>query len=173
MVLDTFDTPLGEATGSLLDDVIHEMGHVLGIGTLWQPKGLIANSGLGNPGFIGAMAVLEYNRAFGLNATSVPVEPFVEGHWDEAVFTNEMMTPFDDPEDVLSRMTIASLADLGYQVNFAPAEPFGPLSSLVGGPSRVAALSGRPKFGHAKMAATPADSSTDHQCDFRFAGSRC
>ncbi len=47
------------------------------------------------------------------------------GHWRESVFGNELMTGFlDGGVNPLSRMTIASLEDLGYSVNYDAADPF-------------------------------------------------
>jgi hypothetical protein len=48
-----------------------------------------------------------------------------EGHWRESVFDTELMTGFDDPgRNALSRLTIASLQDLGYQVNYEVADAY-------------------------------------------------
>jgi hypothetical protein len=84
--------------------------------------------------FTGAHATAEYNRIFGRNETSVPVEndpQYGEGtrlsHWRESVFDNELMTGIDDgAANRLSAITIASLADLGYQVNMSAAETYTP-----------------------------------------------
>jgi hypothetical protein len=46
-------------------------------------------------------------------------------HWSEAVFENELMTGFiNSAGNPLSRLTVASLQDLGYVVNFDAAEPY-------------------------------------------------
>jgi hypothetical protein len=49
-----------------------------------------------------------------------------DAHWRESVFFDELMTGYVGPgRDLpLSRVTIASLADLGYQINMAAADPF-------------------------------------------------
>ena len=48
-----------------------------------------------------------------------------DGHWRETVFHNELMSGFiSEPGNPLSRITAASLADLGYQVDLDAAEPF-------------------------------------------------
>jgi hypothetical protein len=48
-----------------------------------------------------------------------------DAHWRETTFGNELMTGFLNPgSNPVSRLTIASLADLGYQVGFATAEPY-------------------------------------------------
>jgi hypothetical protein len=51
-------------------------------------------------------------------------------HWREETFFNELMTGFlGSPPSPLSRLTVASLADLGYGVDFGAADPY----SLPGG----------------------------------------
>ncbi len=49
-----------------------------------------------------------------------------DGHWRESIFGNELMTGFVGPgRDLpLSTVTIASLADLGYQVDLNAADPY-------------------------------------------------
>ncbi len=44
--------------------MLHEMGHVLGIGTIWQARGLVSGAGTSNPLFTGANAVAAYNWRF-------------------------------------------------------------------------------------------------------------
>ncbi len=128
---DSADLAQMEANGTLGDVILHEMGHVLGIGTIWQARGLLVGAGTSNPRFIGPLATAEYNALTSSNATSVPVEngggPGTRNaHWRESVFTSELMTGYVGPGTnlPLSRVTIASLADLGYQVNMAAADPF-------------------------------------------------
>ena len=128
MQFDSADLAQMQSNGTLLGVVMHEIGHVLGIGTIWQNLGLLAGTGSNNPTFIGPQATAAYNAAFGTHAIGVPVEntggPGTrDGHWRESIFGSELMTGFIGPglSLPLSRMTIASLADLGYQVNFAAA----------------------------------------------------
>ena len=45
MSFDTADLDEMERKGTLNDVITHEMGHVLGIGTIWARKGLIRGSG--------------------------------------------------------------------------------------------------------------------------------
>jgi hypothetical protein len=59
-------------------------------------------------------------------------------HWDEEAFDNEMMTGFAEsptapvPLDMpLSRVSIASMGDLGYQVDLTTADPYS-LPALLG-----------------------------------------
>ena len=136
--LDTADVATMLSDGSLLGVVTHEIAHVLGFGVIWSDLGLLVGSNTSNPGFTGANAVAAYNAVFGTNVTSVPVE--AEGgsgtrlsHWDESVFDNELMTGWYNSGEAnpLSRITIASMADLGYQVNMAAAEAYAPSSSSI------------------------------------------
>lgn len=128
---DSADLASMEANGTLRDVVLHEIGHVLGIGTLWQSLGLLTGAGTSNSGFTGPLAVAEYNALFGGQATAVPVENAGgngtrDAHWRESTFGNELMTGYVGPgvNLPLSRLTIASLADLGYQVNMSAADPY-------------------------------------------------
>lgn len=131
------------ANGGLYSTALHEIGHVLGIGTLWDNFALLdfdagshsdCNSILQNsmvPSFNGAGARSEYAllRDAG-NLVNVPVEhqygPGTNcGHWTESVFGNEVMTGVaNQGAQPLSRLTIASLQDVGYEVDFSQAEPY-------------------------------------------------
>lgn len=138
MSFDSADLQGLEDEGELLDVIIHEMGHVLGIGTIWSELGLIEGSGSNNPLFIGRAAMIEYASLTGVaGLAKVPVAntggPGTrEGHWREATFDTELMTGFDDPgRNALSRLTAASLQDLGYQVNLNAADNYSlPLRQL-------------------------------------------
>lgn len=111
---------------SLWDDiVVHEMLHTIGFGTVWDFLGLVDGSGTSNPTFNGTEATLAYADIFG-GSGNVPLEYGYgsgtdESHWDEAAFSNEIMTGFinydsSDPtaSNYMSGMTVASLTDLGY-----------------------------------------------------------
>jgi len=106
----------------LFDEIVrHEMLHCVGFGTIWPNLGLVSGSS-----FTGANAVAAYNVLLGGgSATGVPLETgggsgTAGSHWSEAVFDHELMTGYIDlAPDPLSRMTVASLQDLGYQVNYA------------------------------------------------------
>ena len=53
------------------------------------------------------------------------------GHWREATFGNELMTGFlNTGNNSLSRLSIASVQDLGYEVNFDAADAFSPPSPV-------------------------------------------
>ena len=131
MSFDTADLAAMQADGTLLDVITHEMGHVIGIGTVWTHKGLLAGAGTANPTFKGSNAKREYGVLKGIGPTAVPVENIGgagtrDSHWRESVFKNELMSGFiAAPGNPMSRMTVASLQDLGYVVNMNAAEPYG------------------------------------------------
>ena len=125
---------------------VHEMAHVLGVGTLWRHFNfnlLRLPSIVGNrpvPGrdthFIGRRSIAAFDRLLGGRSyfgNKVPVENDtttygpggLDGHWRESVFGNENMTPsINQGVNPVSMLTIESLADLGYQVNTNAAESY-------------------------------------------------
>jgi hypothetical protein len=130
MSFDTADLAAMQADGTLVDVITHEMGHVIGIGTIWDNKGLLAGAGTNNPRFTGTAARKEYGILKGTVPTAVPVENTggpgtMNSHWRETVFKNELMSGFiAAPNNPLSRMTVASLQDVGYVVDLGAAEPY-------------------------------------------------
>lgn len=130
MSFDTADLAKMQADGTLVDVITHEMGHVIGIGTIWEDKGLLAGAGTTNPTFKGVNAKREYGALKGMGPVKVPVEntggPGTrDGHWRESVFRNELMSGFiGAPGNPISKMTVASLQDLGYTVDLTAAEPY-------------------------------------------------
>ena len=128
---DTADLSRMEANGTLRDVIVHEIGHVLGIGILWQALGLLSGANTSNPQFTGPQATAEYNALHSGNATSVPVantggSGTRDSHWRESVFASELMTGYVGPGSSLplSRLTIASLADMGYVVDLGAADAY-------------------------------------------------
>ncbi|MEP6501900.1 MAG: leishmanolysin-related zinc metalloendopeptidase [Betaproteobacteria bacterium] len=130
MSFDTADLAKMQADGTLVDVITHEMGHVIGIGTIWTNKGLLTGAGTVNPRFTGTAAKKEYGALKGTAPTPVPVENIggpgtMNSHWRETVFKNELMSGFiAAPNNPLSRVTVASLQDLGYVVDLNAAEPY-------------------------------------------------
>ena len=159
MVFDTGDIGRLEADESLLDLAIHEMAHALGFGMdLWRDRGYLHNPTIRVPGgapadpppdtyFSGARARQEFDAAGGTSyaGAKVPVEndtvdrEYGEGsldsHWRESVFGDELMTATVGRTAFVSRVTLGSLEDLGYAVNYDAADPF-----LLPGPSTRASL---------------------------------
>jgi hypothetical protein len=131
MSFDTADLAKMNAAGTLNDVITHEMGHVLGIGSLWEQKDLLQQAGSSNPTFSGPGAMEEYRvLRGGGRRRRVPVEntggPGTrDAHWRETVFRDELMSGFiSEPGNPLSRLTVASLGDLGYQVDLDAGEPY-------------------------------------------------
>lgn len=133
----TFDTDDADALNVVNPDgsnpwemtILHEMLHVVGIGTLWELNGLID------------VVLFRYLGPNGNNEwqfewpTEYAADPFAaEGapiedgggdgtalaHWEEDVFLNELMTGFIDTSgnNPISNMTIAALEDLGYETTY-------------------------------------------------------
>jgi hypothetical protein len=151
MSFDTADLANMEANGTLLDVITHEMGHVIGIGTIWDLKGLLNGAGTDNPTFTGKQAKKAFGTLRGTGPKPVPVEntgnPGTrDSHWRESLFRNELMSGFiSEADNPLSKLTAASLQDLGYEVDVSAAESFtlpnlqslaesGLLSALTEGP---------------------------------------
>jgi subtilisin-like proprotein convertase family protein len=158
MSFDSADVAQLMSTGQFQDVILHEMGHVLGIGTIWDNLELIAGAGTNNPRFLGPQAIAEYNELFDNTSTSVPVEntggPGTrDGHWSEAIFGNELMTGYlnSGVANPISRITIGQLDDLGYEVNLDAADPYSPpnLSALAAPPvtlGRIEVLDAEPIY---------------------------
>jgi hypothetical protein len=144
-----FDVADMETFASQLDRIIlHEMGHVLGIGSLWtQP----AFNFLVNPSSTGNVLDTYYNGTNGRNGFNaiggstytggekVPVENTggpgtANAHWRENVLQNELMSGFlNNGTNPLSALTVGALQDLGYVVNNAAAESFSLTLSIMAG----------------------------------------
>ncbi|MEZ4235947.1 MAG: leishmanolysin-related zinc metalloendopeptidase [Myxococcota bacterium] len=163
MRFDVADLDDIEANGTLQAVITHEMAHVLGIGTLWRQNGLLTGTEAeGNdptdpsydPRYVGPLATQEYG--FLLADAGLPSESTVpaantggtgtrESHWREATFANELMTGYiDGGANPLSALTIGSLDDVGYTVDYGAAEayalPTGARSALVAPLGRDEAL---------------------------------
>ncbi|MEE8147430.1 MAG: hypothetical protein V3T24_07505, partial [Longimicrobiales bacterium] len=127
-----------EGNGSLSDVILHEMGHVLGIGTLWSTLGLIVNPSLpssqgADTHFTGARAIVAFDAAGGVAYTGgekVPVENQLgpgsgDVHFRESVLINELMTPIlNFGQNPLSAISAESLGDMGYVVDSSQASPY-------------------------------------------------
>ena len=136
--LDIADLERLEDAGLLEPVVVHEMGHVLGIGVLWDDLGLLRNPSLEasrqmDTHFAGALAIEAFDDAGGTAYTGgakVPVENQgnrgrADSHWRESVLGSELMTPtINGRSSPLSAITIQSLADLGYRVDVSLADPY-------------------------------------------------
>lgn len=132
MEFDSADVSRMQSNGSLNAVILHEMAHVLGVGTVWQSFGLLVGAGSANPVFTGTNAVREYNSIFGTTATGVPVENTGgsgtrDGHWRESVFKTELMTGWAEKPGTpmpISRITVGQFQDLGYTVDYSKADAY-------------------------------------------------
>jgi hypothetical protein len=150
--LDTADVAKYDANGQLPSIVLHEMGHVLGFGTIWSYQGLLVGAvtqGGTDPHFIGSSALAAFDRIGGTSYTGgakVPVENVggagsIDGHWRESVFGNELMTSIlNGGTNPLSVLSVASMEDDGYTVNYAAADPYLHTFSLLAGPAAANAV---------------------------------
>lgn len=119
MIFDVDDLEFMQSYNLLDEVIVHEMGHVLGFGTLWDyNRTLLQGAGTGSPFFTGRLATAFY-RALG-GKGRIPVEGdygpgTADSHWDEDRFDNELMTGFINlGENPLSVITAGSMRDLGY-----------------------------------------------------------
>lgn len=142
---DDFSSP----TETLQTVVLHEMAHVLGIGTLWEYNGLYDSSAPTVADLNNGQSVGQYTGAYGLQAWQMEFDPdalFVpvekgggagtmNGHWNEGDgggatgyvssqtgldLQYELMTGWLDEGSFISSVTAGSLQDLGYEVDFVP-----------------------------------------------------
>jgi hypothetical protein len=139
MTFDSADVSDLIATSRFDDVILHEMGHVLGIGTLWTYNNLYVN---GSGQYTGVNGLAAYRSEFNQpDATYVPVElgggsGTMNAHWNEIDggggttgfasnitgldLRDELMTGWIGGETFMSNLTRASMIDLGYAVNPMP-----------------------------------------------------
>lgn len=131
--IDDVDDMLADGTmGAVIE---HELGHVLGIGTLWDTswmstglRRLLNGAGGSNPTYTGAAGVAEWSTLG--RSGNVPVENSGgsgtrDSHWRETTFGSELMTGYINwPSNPMSRVTVASMADLGYRVDLGAADAY-------------------------------------------------
>lgn len=149
---------LGKKTNGLTNayyTVLHEIGHILGIGTMWSQNKLLNSSGQ----YVGANALREYRKITkDPDVPCVPIEDdggggtagyHVEEGTEPGVSKNdrhvyhdgvrhalpgldrELMTGWaevDAEPEPLSALTVGMLEDIGYDVNYAYCDDFDPLS---------------------------------------------
>jgi Leishmanolysin len=126
MEFDLADIQFLTDKGSFVDTVLHEMGHVLGVGTNWDDTGVTGAKTAACP-YRGVNANLEYQAISGCSTTIPTEQDAAKGackHWDEECLVDELMTGVlaAGSKALLSRITIGSLADLGYEVDYSKAD---------------------------------------------------
>ena len=137
MRFDVEDVDGLEASGNLGDVILHEMAHVLGLGTLSTWYDILQDSGGPDPFFPGTVAVSHYMAAGGTAPSPVPVantggEGTRDAHWREAHMGRELMTGFLalGVSNPLSAITVGALQDLGYVVDASAADAYEVLPGL-------------------------------------------
>ncbi|MGD1807441.1 Ser-Thr-rich GPI-anchored membrane family protein [Dapis sp. BLCC M126] len=107
--------------------MIHEFGHVLGLGRAgWGRNNLTSGASYK----ANTDAGWAYGELLGtFRQTAIPLttgegEGSDGAHWKEEVFGDEIMTHEADDDYPLSQMTIASLRDMGWNVNYGAAEEY-------------------------------------------------
>jgi hypothetical protein len=129
---DTDDLVELEEQGDLDAVISHEMLHVVGVGSLWENLGLVGDAST-DPHFVGSAARAAFRDVNGGDTYAgnpVPIEDTggdgtAGAHWREDVLRDELMTGWlSGGAQPLSLTTVMSLADLGYEVDPASAEPF-------------------------------------------------
>ncbi|HKS07518.1 MAG TPA: leishmanolysin-related zinc metalloendopeptidase [Gemmatimonadaceae bacterium] len=148
--LDEADAANLLAQGKLHATALHEMHHVLGLGTYWSQFAapLIQGAGTSEPTYLGAAGNAAYVTAGGTFVGGIRIENSGpqgtrDGHWRESLFDAELMTGFDEAGAMpLSAFSIMSLADFGYSVSTAGADPYTvPLGALRGAQQAIAPTS--------------------------------
>lgn len=115
------------ADGMFDEVVLHEMLHVMGVGTTWGADKLDMinyDTTDGLPRFTGAQANAEYlaspySTGDTYAAEGIPIETdggagTAFGHWDELQLGDEIMTGYLNGSAMWSDITLAALDDMGY-----------------------------------------------------------
>ena len=129
---------------------LHEIGHVLGVGTIWHEYAFGLLHALdGDTHFNGPLAIAAFDDAGGwdYDGAKVPVEQNedIEGaHWRYSVFGNEIMQG-RYAGTALSAITIQTLADFGYGVDVTQADAY-TLPSAAQASAKVAATHAEPEL---------------------------
>lgn len=141
MRFDSADLDALAASGRLQNVILHEMLHVIGVGTLWMSRGRQEGYDQPDSRFTGPLAreACVNNGGAVPCAIAVPAENCLDlpigqecgpgtqdSHWKESIFQSELMTGYlGSGLNPLSTITLQSLADIGYVVNLLPADDYG------------------------------------------------
>jgi chitodextrinase len=139
MSFDSEDAANLAAQNRLYPTVLHEMGHVLGLGTFWDDAGLSQwapatgcrdGTFTTSPHYTGAAGNTAFHALGGAGDAAIENDggPGTRcGHWDEGAFDGELMTGWIEGSGKampLSALTVGSLQDLGYAVDAAAADGY-------------------------------------------------
>lgn len=114
----------------IYDSILHEMGHCIGIDRFfWDRHNIVSQNSDGEFELSGQHCREEYQKFAELsNPTNLPLEytKYDKGiHIDEALFPIEIMSPgIETGGNKLSRLSVAMLADIGYEVDFSKADDY-------------------------------------------------
>ncbi len=122
-----------------LDDLIlHEVGHVLGFGSIWERggrPGLVIDSASLDPIFVGPNAITAFTKLGGsarFTGRPVPLELRVQSHWRTPTFAAEVMSPsLTVAPQPMSSVTVAALKDMGWNVELEAYEEYQLPSSVL------------------------------------------
>jgi hypothetical protein len=136
MRFDEADVANLQAAGRLERVALHEMMHVLGLGTVWYDQFVDTLPDTTNVRYTGALArnaCVNVNGGATPCATTIPIES-ADGpgsrysHWRESVFQTELMTPrlgfAGSTATPFAAMSIRALEDIGYEVSTVHADAF-------------------------------------------------
>ena len=100
----------------------HEIGHVLGIGTIWEYSRMLRGLNA-DTHFAGPQAIAAFDQAGGTDyqGAKVPTEQD-RIHWRDSVLAGELMGTKGGY--ALSAITLGALSDLGYSVDLSAADPY-------------------------------------------------
>jgi Leishmanolysin len=111
--------------------ILKEIGHVMGIGTLWE-RNSVTGPATANCPYNGINGNREYSTLSGCSTNVLlPIEQDGDTtvscrNFDEECFNDEIMTstlPISSSTmPIISRLTVATLQDLGYTVNYPAAD---------------------------------------------------
>ena len=149
----TLNVVNGDGSNAWEMTVLHEMIHVLGIGTIWDNLNLVDEATFR---YLGANGNHEWEFLYATEfandpnaALGAPIENdggsgTALGHWEEDVFGDELMTGFlnTSQDNPLSNITVAALADLGYTTTYVASPCFltGTRIMTAEGPRRIETL---------------------------------
>lgn len=103
--------------------MMHEIGHVLGLGTLWDYLGDVKDGST----YIGTSGLDAWHNDIGCSGDLPLASARDTFHWNESCLRYEVMTPtlnYNKP-GLFSPVTLGALEDLGYTVNWEEKDEYG------------------------------------------------